>query len=74
MPGGLSRAPWQPARDPMISDLSADRLLSHRYEVSGALEPAPKIGVGSQGHLPPNAGSIRREARAVPVAPHLGAH
>ncbi len=42
MPGGLSGAPWLPARDPKISDLSADRLLSRQYEVSGAFEHARK--------------------------------
>ncbi len=59
-------------RDPKVSDLLAGRLLIRQYEVSGALEHAPKTGVGSQADRSINAGSIRREARAVPVARHLG--
>ena len=42
-----------------------------RYDVSGALEHAPKIGVARKPHRSISAGSVRREARAVPVARRL---
>jgi len=56
-----------PARDPKVSDLLAAVCSCRRYEVSGALEHAPKFGVGSQADSSISAGSIRREARAVRV-------